>query len=103
MLLSKLRVVFENATGEIELWNKSASAQIDSQLRERRRSFKRRREALERVQVASGELETRIAELEAQDERAQQLLARASSLVAQVRAEAQSGADQLAAAASCRR
>ena len=93
MLLSKLRVVFENATGEIELWNKSASAQIDSQLRERRRGFKRRREALERVQIATGELEGRIAELEAQDERAQQLLARASSLVAQVRAEAQSAPD----------
>ena len=41
MLVSKLRVVFENASGELELWNKAASAQIDSQLRERRRSFKR--------------------------------------------------------------
>jgi hypothetical protein len=88
MLLSKLRVVFENATGEIELWNKGASAQIESQLRERRRSFKRRREALERIQVASGELEARIAELQSQDERAQQLAARAFALVAQVRDEA---------------
>ena len=30
MLLSKLRVVFENASSEIELWNKAASAQVDS-------------------------------------------------------------------------
>ena len=67
MLVSKLRVVFENASGELELWNKAASAQVDSQLRERRRGFKRRREALERIQIAAGELEQRIAELEAQD------------------------------------
>ena len=29
MLLSKLRVVFENAGGELELWSKAASSQID--------------------------------------------------------------------------
>jgi hypothetical protein len=91
MLLSKLRIVFENATGEIELWNKSASSQIDSQLRERRRNFKRRREALERIQSAAGELEARIAELESQDERAQRLLSRALALCGAVRAEAQQG------------
>ncbi|MED5622261.1 dynamin family protein [Ideonella sp. BN130291] len=84
MLLSKLRVAFENASGEIELWNKSASAQIDSQLRERRRGFKRRREALERIQVAATDLEQRIAELEGQDERDQQMLARLQALVAAV-------------------
>jgi hypothetical protein len=95
MLLSKLRVVFENATGEIELWNKSASAQIDSQLRERRRSFKRRREALERIQAAASELETRIAELEAQDERALRLLARVQAQTAFIRAEAHPAASPL--------
>jgi hypothetical protein len=84
MLLSKLRVIFENASGEIELWNKSASAQIDSQLRERRRGFKRRREALERIQTAATELEQRIAELETQDARDQQVLARLRELIAEV-------------------
>jgi len=69
MLLSKLRVVFESTAGELELWSKSASSQIDVQLRERRRAFKRRREALERIQAAAGELEQRIAEVQAQDER----------------------------------
>jgi hypothetical protein len=73
MLLSKLRVVFESAAGELELWSKTASSQVDVQLRERRRSFKRRREGLERVQSAAGELEKRIAEVEAQDERQSQL------------------------------
>ncbi len=84
MLLSKLRVAFENAASEIELWNKSASAQIDSQLRERRRGFKRRREALERIETASTELEQRIAEIEAQDQRDQQMLVRVQALAAEV-------------------
>lgn len=72
MLLSKLRVVFENAAGELEMWAKSASNQVDVQLRERRRSFRRRRESLERIQSAAGDLETRIAEVEASDERVAQ-------------------------------
>ena len=68
LLLSKLRVVFENAAGDIELWSKGATAQIDLQLRERRKAFQRRREALERIQSAAGELEQRIGEVEAQDQ-----------------------------------
>jgi hypothetical protein len=68
MLVSKLRVVFENAAGEIELWSKAASGQVELQLRERRRAFVRRREALQRVQSAAGELEGRIAEVQQQDE-----------------------------------
>ena len=74
MLLSKLRMVFENASNEIELWNRQATSQIDSQLRERRRSFRRRREALERIQAAASELEQRITELEVADGRWQTLL-----------------------------
>jgi len=73
MLLSKLNMVFENACGEIELWNKSASNQVDSQLRDRRRGFKRRRESLERIQAAAGDLDARIADLELQEQRLQQL------------------------------
>jgi hypothetical protein len=69
MLLSKLRVVFENAAGEVELWSKAASAQIEQQLRERRRAFAHRHEALQRIQSAAGELEQRIAEVEQQDKR----------------------------------
>jgi len=85
MLVSKLRVVFENATGELELWSKSASAQVDSQLRERRRSFRRRREALERIQSAAGELEQRIGEIEKQDQRLHQFLARVGDLSSALR------------------
>jgi Dynamin family len=68
MLLSKLRVVFENAAGEIELWSKGAQGQVDMQLRERRKGFVRRRESLQRVQAASSELEQRIDEVQVQDD-----------------------------------
>jgi len=88
MLVSKLRVVFENASGDLELWSKGASSQVDAQLRERRRNFRRRREALERIQSAAGELEQRIGELEAQDQRLQQFLARATELIEALRADA---------------
>ena len=80
MLVSKLRVVFENASADIELWNKATSSQVDSQLRERRRNFRRRRESLERVQTAASDLEIRIVELEAHDARLQSFLRRAKQL-----------------------
>jgi hypothetical protein len=67
LLLSKLRVVFESAASELELWSRAATAQIDAQLRERRQAFQRRRDALERIQGATGNLEQRIAEVEASD------------------------------------
>lgn len=81
MLVSRLRVVFENASSELELWNKTASAQVDAQLRERRRAFKRRQEALERIQLAAGDLESRLTELQTQDEALQQTLQRLGEAV----------------------
>jgi hypothetical protein len=91
MLVSKLRVVFENASAELELWNKATSSQVDSQLRERRRNFRRRRESLERVQTAASDLELRIAEIEAHDERLQALLRRARQLLDTLREQAAAG------------
>ena len=88
MLVSKLRVVFENASSELELWNKAVSAQVDSQLRERRRAFKRRIETLEKVQNAAGELEGRIGEIDAQDERLQQFQMRIVELAEALREHA---------------
>ena len=88
MLVSKLRVVFENASSELELWNKAVSAQVDSQLRERRKAFKRRIETLEKVQNAAGELETRIGEIDAQDERLQQFQERTFELAEALREHA---------------
>jgi hypothetical protein len=80
MLLSKLRVVFENASSEIELWSKGSSGQVEVQLRERRRAFVRRRDALQRVQAATGELESRIAEVQGQDEHLQRVLTQLEQL-----------------------
>jgi Dynamin family len=83
MLLSKLRVVFENASSDFELWSKSATSQVDVQLRERRRNFARRREALQRVQTASGDLETRIEEVQAQDDHLSRMQTRLDVMAAE--------------------
>jgi hypothetical protein len=91
MLMSKLRVVFENASAELELWNKAASAQVDAQLRERRRAFRRRREALERIQAAASELETRLTELDQQDQRLNGFMNRCVELADTMRREARGG------------
>jgi hypothetical protein len=79
---TRLRVIYESALGEIELWNKSAGAQLDAQLRERRRSFGRRLEAIERIQQAAAGLDDRIAELEAQEALLDQLEAKLAELTA---------------------
>ena len=67
MLMTKLRSVFESAASELELWSRGASSQLEQQLADRRRSFRQRREALQRIQSAAGELEQRITDVEAQD------------------------------------
>jgi hypothetical protein len=104
MLMSKLRVVFESASSELELWSRSATNQVDQQLGDRRRAFKQRREALQRIQSAAGELEQRIAEVESQDaqlaelrrlldSRADEILARARHVPAHPRPAALSTQD----------
>jgi hypothetical protein len=85
MLLSKLGVVFEAASGEIETWSRSASAQIEAQLRERRSVFRRRRESLERIQSAADDLEGRLLELEGSDRHLQALLQQLQTLCDRVR------------------
>jgi len=65
-VLSRLKAVYEAAADEVELWNKSAAAQLDGQLRERRKTFARRIEAVHRIQQAAGGLDERIAELRQQ-------------------------------------
>ncbi len=66
-LMSRVRAIFETALGEIELWNKSTSSQLDTELRERRRAFTRRIEAIQRVQDAAGGLDARLDELHQQE------------------------------------
>ena len=63
-LVARVRSIFETALGELELWNKSLSSQLDAQLRERRKAFGRRIEAIRRIQDAAGGLDGRIGEID---------------------------------------
>ncbi len=62
-LSTRLRTIHETALGDIEAWSKSAASQLDSQLRERRKNFVRRLEAIDRIAQASTGLNERIADI----------------------------------------
>ena len=79
-LSTRLRTIHEAALGDIELWSKAAAAQLDVQLRERRRNFSRRLDAIDRIQQASGGLGERIGEIEEQKSNLNQLNAKLSEL-----------------------
>jgi hypothetical protein len=81
-LYARIRSIHEAALGEVEFWSKSSAAQLDSQLRERRRSFARRMEAVDRIQQAAGGLDARIAELAQQDAALEQLEHKLTELTA---------------------
>ena len=81
-LSSRLRGIHEAALADIELWSKSAAAQLDAQMRERRRNFSRRIEAIDRIQQAAGGLEERIQDIEQQGMTLNQLDAKLSELTA---------------------
>ena len=66
-LATRLRTIHETGLADVELWSKSAAAQLDAQLRERRRNFTRRIEAIDRIQQATGGLADRIKEIKAQE------------------------------------
>ena len=65
-----LRAINESALVDVEMWSKSAAAQLDAQLRERRRNFTRRIEAIDRIQQATGGLNDRINEIGMQEKNA---------------------------------
>ncbi len=64
---TRLRAINESALVDVEMWSKSAAAQLDAQLRERRRNFTRRIEAIDRIQQATGGLNDRINEIGMQE------------------------------------
>ncbi len=66
-LATRLRTIHETALGDIELWSKSAAAQLDAQLRERRRTYVRRLEAIDRISQATNGLADRLAEISGQE------------------------------------
>jgi hypothetical protein len=63
-LATRLRVVFESAQSELEVWNKAAAAQLDTQLRERRKTFEKRIDAIDRIQEAATGLDGRIEQID---------------------------------------
>jgi len=96
-LATRLRVIYESALGEVELWNKSAAAQLDAQLRERRRNFGRRIEAIERIQQAASGLDERIVELDTQEAALNELEAKLAELTAYL-TQTPAGAEEAQAA-----
>jgi len=72
-LSTRLRGMHQTALADVELWSKSAAAQLDAQLRERRKTFSRRIEAIDRIQHAAGGLDERITEIEGQSQAIDQL------------------------------
>jgi hypothetical protein len=79
-LATRLRIIHETALTDIEQWSKSSAAQLDAQLRERRRNFGRRLEAIDRIQHASGGLDERMAEIRDREATLQQLEGKLSEL-----------------------
>jgi GTPase SAR1 family protein len=62
-LSTRVRTVHETALADVEAWSKSADSQLDAQLRERRKNFVRRLEAIDRIAQASSGLDERIEEI----------------------------------------
>jgi hypothetical protein len=83
-LATRLRVVYETALGELELWNKSAASQLDAQLKERRRNFGRRIEAIERIQQAATGLDERIEEIDRHEREINELDGKLDELTARL-------------------
>ena len=94
----RLRTVYESAANDLELWSKSATAQLDAQLRERRRSFARRIEAVDRIQQAASGLDERISEIEDGEEELMQLERRLHELTARLVTPARPDAESAEAA-----
>ncbi len=63
-LATRLRVIFESVQSDLEIWNKGAAAQLDAQLRERRKGFEKRIDAIDRIQEAATGLDGRIEQVE---------------------------------------
>ena len=79
-LATRLRTIHDTGLADVELWSKAAAAQLDAQLRERRRTFTRRIEAIDRIQQAAGGLDDRIQEIRSQEKALNQLDAKLAEL-----------------------
>lgn len=89
-LSTRLRGIHELALADVELWSKSAAAQLDAQLRERRRNFTRRIEAIDRIQQAAGGLDERIQEIHQHEAALHQIETKLAELTSYLMAAADS-------------
>lgn len=83
-LSTRIRVVYESALGEVELWSKAATSQLDTQMRERRKSFSKRIAAIERIQQAAGALDERLHEIASSEVDLQRIEAKLNELTTYV-------------------
>ena len=83
-LAERLTAVFASAGQEVTLWSHAALAQLDAQWAERKRSFTRRIEAVDRIQQAASSLVERIAELDAAERHLTALQQQLAQLCAQL-------------------
>ena len=91
----RLRAVFESAANDLDLWSKSATSQLDAQLKERKRSFARRIEAVDRINEAASGLMERIAEIESSDQQLHLLEQRLGQWMQQLLQPAEPAAQEL--------
>ena len=94
-LYARLRSIHESALGEVEFWSKSAAAQLDAQLRERRRTFARRMDAVDRIQQAAGGLDERIDEIALQESAMEQQEAKLMELTSHLMAAPQAAPEAM--------
>ncbi len=73
LLHSRLRVVFDGISHDVEQWVQLVSHQIDTQLRDRRQALAQRRESLTRIRQAEDGLERSIAGLESLETQCERL------------------------------
>lgn len=66
-IYSRLRTAFEAAIRDMDAWNKAGVSALDSQLRERRKSFSRRISAVDRIEEAVTHLQDRIDDAKKQE------------------------------------
>lgn len=83
-LALRMRTVFEAAFNDVDMWSKSLTAPVDAQLRERKRSYTRRLEAVDRIQGAATGLEERISEMESAQVRLGMLQSQLASVTGQL-------------------
>lgn len=87
-LYSRIRSIHDSEMSELEAWNRFAANGLDSQLREKRRNYTRRIEAVERIGDAADGLAYRLTEIGVQESLLDEMAMKAAQLSRSVHANA---------------